>query len=465
MNLKLATVILAAGKGTRMRSEIPKVLHRLGGIPLLAYPLELARGVGSSQTIVVVGHGAEEVEKQLSAPDLPFVIQEKQNGTADAVKVALKTVDRAMTHLLVLCGDAPLLREQTLKKLVQKHQKSRAVLTVLTAKVSNPQGYGRIVRDNDRTLLKVVEELEATPIEKKIGEVNSGVICFQTSFLRKFLPKVQRSSTKKEYYLTDLIAIAIKKGLQVESTLGDEEEILGINDRVDLARADAILNQRIVEQWMRSGVTIWDPPSVRIDRTVTLEPDVIVHPGTHLLGTTQIHSGSEIGPYAWISDSFVGRFARIYPFSVIEKSEIQEGVRVGPSAHLREGAILEEGVRVGNFVEIKKSRLGKGTKAAHLSYLGNAEIGAKVNVGCGTITCNYDGAQKHPTVVEEGAFIGSDTQLVAPVRVGRNAYIGSGSTITKDVPAGALAVARGEQKIIEGWSERRRNKLLNGRGE
>jgi bifunctional UDP-N-acetylglucosamine pyrophosphorylase/glucosamine-1-phosphate N-acetyltransferase len=421
--------------------------------------VELARGIGSSQIAIVVGHGAEEVEKQLSAPDLRFVIQEEQNGTADAVKVALKTVDRAAPHLLVLCGDAPLLREQTLKKLVRRHQKSRAALTVLTARMSHPHGYGRIVRGNDRTLLKVVEELEATPVEKKIGEVNSGVICFQTSFLRKFLPRVKPSPTKKEYYLTDLIAMAIKKGFKVESTLGDEEEILGINDRVDLARADAILNQRIVEQWMRLGVTVWDPPSVRIDRTVTLEPDVVIHSGTHLLGTTQIHSGCEIGPHAWVADSFVGRFTRIYPFTVIEKSEIQEGVRVGPSAHLREGAVLEDGVRVGNFVEIKKSRLGQGTKAAHLSYLGNAEIGAAVNVGCGTITCNYDGAKKHPTVIEEGAFIGSDTQLVAPVRVGRGAYIGSGSTITRDVPAGALAVARGEQKIIEGWAERRRKNL------
>ncbi len=464
LSVRLATVVLAAGKGTRMRSDLPKVLHRLGGIPLLSYPIQLARDVGSLQKVVVVGYRAQEVEQQWGASDLRFVVQKEQNGTADAVKVALAGVDRAISHLLVLYGDVPLLCTQTLKKLIRKHQKTRAVLTLLTAVVSDPRGYGRVVRGPKGTLLKIVEELEAAPSERKICEVNSGVICFDVSFLRKFLPKVQRSRSKKEYYLTDLVAMAVRRGFKVESTLGSEEEIFGINGRADLAKADVFLNRRIVEKWMQSGVTIWNPHSVRIDRTVTLEPDVTIYPGTHLLGATHIHSGAEIGPYAWIVDSIVGEKTRIFPFTVIEKSEIHKRVQVGPSAHLRAGTLLENEVRVGNFVEIKKSRLGKKTKAAHLSYLGDAEIGAEVNVGCGTITCNYDGTEKHPTVIEEGAFIGSDTQLVAPVRVGRNAYVGSGSTITKDVPSGALAVARGEQRVIEGWAERRRHKLLEGKG-
>jgi bifunctional UDP-N-acetylglucosamine pyrophosphorylase/glucosamine-1-phosphate N-acetyltransferase len=437
---KLAILILAAGKGERMKSKLPKVLHRLGGKPLLQYSLETAKALRPSKIALLVGHKADEVKKQFAGEKVVWVHQKQQLGTAHAVLCGLEGLKGFKGDLLILYGDVPLLRKETLQEMKKLFDREQASLALLTARMDSPTGYGRIIRDGAGNLCRIVEEKETNEDEKKISEINCGIYLVRTSDLLKPLQRVKKSIAKGEYYLTDLVEEFLREGKKVTSMMmEDSGETMGVNSRMELAQADEVLQKRIHRKWMENGVTLIHPDSIRIEEDVTIEPDATLHRGVILTGKTTIGSGAEILPY-----------------SVIEESQIGEKARIGPFAHIRPGSVIEAEAHVGNFVELKKTRLGKKAKANHLAYIGDAVIGAGANIGAGTITCNYDGVSKYKTVIGEGAFIGSDTQLIAPVKVGKKAYVGSGTTVTKDVPAGALAVSRVEQVNIVNWKRKKK---------
>ncbi len=453
--MDISVILLAAGKGTRMKSETVKVLHPIAGRPMLAYSLELACELDPREILVVVGFQADRVRQAFPETDsrVIWVLQPEQKGTADAVRCALPHLKQDLGTVLIHYGDVPLLGKETLLALLDEHRRGASQLTFLTARLENPAGYGRIVRDSAGTFLRIVEEADAAPEEKALREVNTGITCVEILFLREALGRLRDDNAQKEFYLTDLAAYAVSRGLRVGSLVTEDAfRALGINTRKDLSEAERCIRRSICDTWMLAGVTIEDPRHTYIDAAVTLEPDVRIGPNCHLRGRTRVGRGSVIDTGAVITDSTIGNEVLIRPYSVIQESEIHDRAVVGPMAHLRPGTVLERGVRVGNFVEVKKSRLGERSKASHLTYLGDSDIGKDVNVGCGTITCNYDGVAKHRTIIEDEAFIGSDTQLVAPVRIGRGAYVGSGSTITRDVPPESLAVSRARQKVIEGWA-------------
>ncbi|MBC7324289.1 MAG: bifunctional UDP-N-acetylglucosamine diphosphorylase/glucosamine-1-phosphate N-acetyltransferase GlmU [Moorella sp. (in: Bacteria)] len=436
-------VILAAGQGKRMHSRLPKVLHRIAGRSLVEHVLAATREAGISESVVVVGHGAEEV-KAVLGPALTYALQEQQLGTGHALARAREAAGQAAT-LLVLCGDTPLIRATTLARLVEHHRATGAAVTLLTARVKDPAGYGRVVRDEYSRVRAIVEDRDASPAEKAINEINTGFYCFATSFLWPALARLQPDNSQGEYYLTDVVTMAVNADLPVEAVVSEEPgEVLGVNDRVQLAEARAVLQRRINTALMLGGVTIVDPQATYIDATVSVGVDTIIYPGTFLEGYTIIGAGCQVGPGTTIRDSQVGDGSTLL-HAVILESTIGPGCQVGPFAYLRPGTILEAGVKVGDFVEIKACRIGGGSKVPHLTYLGDTTVGREVNIGAGTITCNYDGRRKWPTVIEDGAFIGSNTNLVAPVKVGAGALVGAGSTITRDVPAGALALARQRQ--------------------
>ncbi|MBI4730248.1 MAG: bifunctional UDP-N-acetylglucosamine diphosphorylase/glucosamine-1-phosphate N-acetyltransferase GlmU [Acidobacteria bacterium] len=464
----LAAVVLAAGEGKRFRSARPKVLHELCGKPLLAYALEAAAPLRAERTVVIVGRGADDVAEAaggLTRRPLEFALQARQLGTADAARMAGEALGRFDGDVLIIPADVPLLEVPTLRRLVARHRRARAAATVLTAVVADPTGYGRIVRDAAGLVSRIVEHGDATPAERAIPEVNSSVWVFDRAALRAALTKVGRGNRQREFYLTDVVEILRDKGETVEALAAAEAtEILGVNSRSQLARAGALLRARINERWMAAGVTIVHPALTYIDAGVRIGRDTVVHPLTFLSGATRIGSGCEIGPAARLRDSVVAGGARVV-FSVLDRARVGPGANVGPYAYLRPGARLDRGAKAGTFVEIKGSTVGRGSKVPHLSYVGDALIGPGVNVGAGTITCNYDGERKHRTVVGAGAFIGSDTMLVAPVKVGRGAYTGAGSAITRDVPAGALAVERAEQRNVRGWAARRAAKAQTGPGQ
>ncbi|MEW8958339.1 MAG: bifunctional UDP-N-acetylglucosamine diphosphorylase/glucosamine-1-phosphate N-acetyltransferase GlmU [Moorella sp. (in: firmicutes)] len=439
----VVAVILAAGQGKRMHSRLPKVLHRIAGRSLVEHVMAAAGEAGVEENVIVIGHGAEEIKAALGAGQ-KYAFQERQLGTGHALAQARGAVGNA-NDILVLCGDTPLIRGTTLKKLLHHHFVTGATATLLTARLANPQGYGRIVRDEEGRVKAIVEERDAAPEEKAIKEINTGIYCFKADFIWPALQQLKPDNDQGEYYLTDVVALAAARGLSIEAvTVEDEEEVLGVNDRVQLAEAAAILWRRINQAHMQAGVTIVDPATTYIDVTVTIEKDTIIYPGTFLEGNTIIGAGCFLGPGTTIRDSRVGEGSTI-SHAVVLESVIGPGCQVGPFAYLRPGTVLEAGVKVGDFVEIKASRVGRGSKVPHLTYLGDATVGKEVNIGAGTITCNYDGSQKWPTVIEDGAFIGSNTNLVAPVKVGAGAVVGAGSTITEDVPPGALALARERQ--------------------
>ncbi|WP_258360700.1 bifunctional UDP-N-acetylglucosamine diphosphorylase/glucosamine-1-phosphate N-acetyltransferase GlmU [Moorella sulfitireducens (nom. illeg.)] len=436
-------VILAAGQGKRMHSRLPKVLHRIAGRNLLQHVLAATREAGIEDNVIVIGHGAGEVKAALGEKQ-KYAYQEKQLGTGHALARAREAAGEAGT-ILVLCGDTPLIRPATLTGLLQQHRDTGAAVTVLTARVADPTGYGRIIRDGQGQVKGIVEERDATPLEKAINEINTGIYCFAAAFLWPALARLKPDNDQGEYYLTDVVALAVDQGLRVEALVaGDAEEVMGVNDRVQLAAAGAVWRRRINTALMRDGVTIIDPETTYIDVTVTVGRDTVIYPGTFLEGNTIIGAGCCLGPGTTIRDSRVGDGSTI-TYAVVLESTIGPGCQVGPFAYLRPGTNLEREVKVGDFVEIKASRVGRGSKVPHLTYLGDAMVGAGVNIGAGTITCNYDGRQKWPTIIEDGAFIGSNTNLVAPVKVGAGALVGAGSTITEDVPAGALALARERQ--------------------
>jgi len=436
-NMRLAAVVLAAGQGVRMKSKLPKVLHPLAGRPLITHVLEAARQIGADQLVVVLGYRAEAV-RAVVGEGVTGVVQEPQLGTGHAVLQARPVLEGQCDTVLVLYGDMPLLRAETLRRLVERHHEGGAAITLLTVVSDDPQGFGRILRNGAGQVLGIVEETHATKEQLAIRELNCGIYCFRASWLWAHLPQLS-VSPKGEYYLTDMVGLAVAQGLPVEALpITDRDEVLGINTRVHLAQAEAVVRQRICERHMLNGVTILDPASTFIDDAVEIGADTVIYPWTILAGRTRIGEGCQIGPGMRIVDATLGDGC-VVQYSVLEECVLEAGVDVGPFSHLRAGAYLEAGVHIGNFGEVKRSRLGRGVKMGHFSYVGDAEVGPGANIGAGTITCNYDGQRKHTTEIGEGAFIGSDTMLVAPVRVGKGAKIGAGSVVTHDVPDGAVA--------------------------
>ena len=448
--------ILAAGKGTRMKSARPKMLHRVAGRPMVEYVLKATRTLFPDTTTIVIGHQADALAASLTKyPGLTFVVQEPQLGTGHALLTTEKALQSATGLLVLLSGDVPLLAAETLKTLVERHSASGAAATILTATLSNPEGYGRIIRSGER-IARIVEEKDASATERAICEVNAGVYAFTLDGLFDAVRGIASENAQNEYYLPDLVGIYCRGGRRVETVpVGRPDEILGINSRSELAAVSRIVRQTKSRALMAAGVTIEDPETTYIDDGVQIGADTIIRPCVFLEGDTTIGAACDIHSGVRIVDSRIGDRVTVHNHSVITGAAIENDASVGPFAHLRHQAVVSERAKVGNFVEMKKTVLGRGSKAMHLAYLGDAIIGRDVNVGAGTITCNYDGVQKHTTTIEDGAFIGSDTQLVAPVKVGRGAYVGTGATIREDVPPGALAVSAGKQRNIEGWVERK----------
>ena len=452
---KMVAVILAAGKGTRMKSARPKVLHAVGGKPMLQHVMEAAKQAGADRTVVVVGFGGDQVQAEIGSA-AEYVLQTEQLGTGHAMMQAQPALAGFAGTVLLLCGDTPLLTGKTLETLVSVHKQSGAAATVLTAVPSDATGYGRILRDTTGQVMGIVEQKDASEAQKKIGEINTGIYCFEAAPLFAALSGLTCNNAQGEYYLTDVLAILAKAEKRVGAVLVDDfQETLGINSRVQLAEAEAILRQRKLIDLMESGVTVMDPASTFVDAAVSIGQDTILYPYTWIEGVTTIGRDCRIGPNTRIADSQIADAVTLH-FSYAHECKVGEGVTVGPYVHLRPDTELMAGVKVGNFVEVKNSRVGKGSKLPHLSYIGDADIGSGVNIGCGTITVNYDGKKKHRTVVEDAAFVGCNSNLVAPVSVGAGAYIAAGSTITKDVPAGALGVGRARQSNIAGWTEKKK---------
>ncbi|WP_068549763.1 bifunctional UDP-N-acetylglucosamine diphosphorylase/glucosamine-1-phosphate N-acetyltransferase GlmU [Thermosulfidibacter takaii] len=443
----VSAVVLAAGEGKRMKSKIPKVLHRIGDKALIDCVLEKVREV-ADQLVVVVGHGADKVMEYLQGryKEVVFAHQKKQLGTAHAVQVAIKKVKG--DKVFVLPGDMPLIRPQSLKKVLQEVD-SGADMAVLVCEHEDPTGYGRVITNKGR-ILKIVEEVDATEDEKKIKLTNTGVYCFKIEALEKYLPLIKNDNKKGEFYLTDIVEIVNDKGGVVKAVMGEEFEGFGVNTRKQLAEAYKIMARNKVEYLLENGVTVYAPETVFISEEVEIGQDTVIYPYVFITGETVIGNNCTIGPFCMIRDCKIGDSVRINEHSVMEGAVIESEVTVGPFARLREGTVLKSNSRVGNFVEVKKSVIGEWSKANHLAYIGDATVGKGVNIGAGTITCNYDGVKKHPTVIEDGVFIGSDTQLVAPVRVGAGSLVGAGSTITKDIPPDSLAITRAPLKIFEG---------------
>ena len=456
-------VILAAGKGTRMKSALPKVLHRVAGRPMIDHVRAVAQVLRPRSTTVVIGHQAEVLESAMSRQcDVTFVVQEPQLGTAHALLTTEPVLCDATGVLVLLSGDVPLLSGDTLKRLVERHVSRAAAATVVTAVVDDPSSYGRIVRVGEQ-IARIVEERDATPAERGIREINSGIYAFALEGLFDAVRAIASENAQREYYLPDLVAILRQLGRRVETmTIANPDEIRGINSRAELAEVSRIVRQQKNNELMEAGVTIEDPATTYVDRSVAIAADTILHPCVSLEGRTTIGAGCEIHSGARIVDSRIGDRVTILNHCVITGSTIANDVSIGPFAHLRPDSDVRDHAKVGNFVELKRTVLGPRSKANHLSYLGDATIGQNVNVGAGTITCNYDGATKSQTVIEDGAFIGSDTQLVAPVTIKQGAYVGSGTTIREDVPAGALAVSAGKQRNIEHWVEQKKKNRAKG---
>jgi bifunctional UDP-N-acetylglucosamine pyrophosphorylase/glucosamine-1-phosphate N-acetyltransferase len=440
-----------------MKSRLAKVLHAVAGRPMVEHVLRTARSVSPATITVIIGHQAETVRRRLErVPGIQFARQEPQRGTAHALQQAEPLLAGHTGTLVLLSGDVPLLAPDTLRRLLGTHRAAVAAATVVTAVVDRPYGYGRIVRTGGR-IARIVEERDASPAERRIHEINSGIYAFDLAPLFDTLRTVASKNAQGEYYLTDVIAIYRRRKLPVETfTVDDPGEIRGVNSRTELAEVSAIVRQTKNEELMAAGVTLIDPATTYIDQDVEIAPDTVIHPGVVIEGQTRIGAACEIQAYVRVSDSIIGDRVTINNFCLIVGARVADGVSVGPFAHLRPETEVGQGAKIGNFVELKKTTLGPGSKANHLAYLGDATIGANVNVGAGTITCNYDGRAKHQTIIEDGAFIGSDTQLIAPVRIGKGAYVGAGSSITDDVPDGALGIARGRQANVEGWADRKK---------
>jgi bifunctional UDP-N-acetylglucosamine pyrophosphorylase/glucosamine-1-phosphate N-acetyltransferase len=447
----VVVAILAAGKGTRMKSNLPKVLHALGGKSLVERVIDSVEPLSPSRRIVIVGYQSQEVKTAMdSISGLEFVEQTVQLGTGHAIQQLLPALADYSGDLLVLNGDVPLLRTETLQNLWQTHQENQNAATILTAYLPDPKGYGRVFCDGEGVVQQIVEDKDCTGAQRQNRRINAGIYCFRWTDLARVLPHLQANNAQKEYYLTDAVT-QVGKVMAVD--VEDYQEILGINDRLQLATAHAILQQRVKEKWMMAGVTLIDPSSITIDETVELEPDVIIEPQTHLRGNTLIATGSRIGPGTLIENSQVGEKVTVQ-YSVVTDSVIQSGTRIGPYAHLRGHVEVGAGCRIGNFVELKNTQLGDRTNVAHLSYLGDTTAGTQVNVGAGTITANYDGVRKHRTKIGDRTKTGSNSVLVAPVTLGDDVYVAAGSTVTEDVPNDALVIARSRQVVKSEWQKK-----------
>ncbi len=459
MKRDLHALVLAAGKSTRFKSGKVKVLHTLLGKTMLQLVLEPVSQLKPKKIHLVVGYRKEAIMAEKYPKNVDFVIQRQQLGTAHAVSSAKKTLENAMdSDLLVINGDLPLIRPETLQPFLRTHRSKGNALTFLTAEPKNPFGFGRVVQSDDH-LWRVVEEREATRSQKKIGEVNVGIYLFNIKELFKALPKVSNRNKKGEYYITDLIEIMSLAGMRVgKFKTENSSEVIGVNDRFELAAAVDALRLRKIKALAVSGVTILGPATTWIDLDVQIGMDTILYPSVIIEGKSVIGKGCQIYPFVHIIDSKIGSEARVLTSTVVEKSVLEEKVSIGPFCRLRPDSIVKKGAKVGNFVEMKSTVFGEGSKAGHLSYLGDGQVGKKVNIGAGTIFCNYDGQKKHTTFIGEGAFVGSGTELVAPIKIGKGAYIGAGSTITKNVSPGALAVERSKQVERKGWGKIKKGK-------
>jgi bifunctional UDP-N-acetylglucosamine pyrophosphorylase/glucosamine-1-phosphate N-acetyltransferase len=447
-------VVLAAGKGTRLKSERPKVLHRVAGRPMLAWVVDAARAAGCDEVLVVVGHGAEEVRAELAAPGVGWVLQEEQRGTGHALGMAEGQVAGPAT-VVVLMGDAPLLRPETIRRLAEAAEAGWGALCY--AELDDPGTLGRVLLDEDGRFRAIVEAHDAGPEVLAERRVNAGFYAFPAPDVFAYLHRLEPANAQRELYLTDAPGLAAADGRPIAAIpLAHPEEAWGINSRQDLARVHEALLDRHRERLMTGGVTLLDPRRTVVEPSVEIGAETVLHPGTTLLGATRVGSGCELHAGAWLRDCTLGDGVVVEPYSVLDGARVGDGCRVGPYARLRPGSELGPGAKVGNFVEIKASRLGAGAKANHLAYLGDAEVGDGANVGAGVVTCNYDGTRKHRTSIGAGAFVGSDTMLVAPVSVGEGATTAAGSVITQDVPPGALGVGRSRQRNVAGWKDRRR---------
>jgi len=439
-----------------MKSEVVKVLHPILGLPMLSYPIDLSlSGIQAEKTIVVVGYQADEIQERFKNPQIQFALQKEQLGTGHAALQAVPFLETFTGTALILCGDVPLVKADTLRTFIGAFEESHSILSVLTTVVEDPFGYGRILRSPEGWLEKIVEEKDASEKERSIREINTGIYCVKVPFLIEGLGEIGKDNAQGEYYLTDLVEIAKKKGLRCSAHIvSDPVEVMGINTRVDLAMANEVLRQAKLRDLMLSGVTMVDPKTTYVDQTVEVGKDTVLYPNCHLQGSTKIGERCVIEPNSKVLDSIVGNDVTIRSNSVITESKIEEGASIGPFSHLRPLSEVKTKAKIGNFVEVKKSVIGRGSKANHLTYIGDSTVGEDVNIGAGTITCNYDGFEKHPTVIGDRVFVGSNVELVAPVKVGEDSTIGAGSTITRDVPRGALAISRTRQKNIRGWSKK-----------
>jgi bifunctional UDP-N-acetylglucosamine pyrophosphorylase/glucosamine-1-phosphate N-acetyltransferase len=446
--MQLSVIILAAGQGTRMKSALPKVMHKLGGVPMLEHVYNRSKELGTEDIHIVFGHGGEHLHDYCSDFNVEWVLQDKQLGTAHAVQQASPHIDD--DHIvLILYGDVPLIKAGTLRTLIDNA--TAGTISLLTVDLQDPAGYGRIVRE-DNEVIAIVEHKEATDEQKKITEVNTGILAIQAGMLNDYLNKIDNNNVQGEYYLTDIIELAVKDGKKIMTSQPENTyEVEGVNDRSQLSRLERIKQRELVETIMQDGVTVADPSRIDIRGELKVGNDSYIDVNCIFEGTVTVGQNVTIGAGCVITDTTIADGCVIKPYSVIEKALIDKHVEVGPFARLRPGTLLKQNSRVGNFVEVKNTQLGEGSKASHLTYLGDTEVGSKVNIGAGTITCNYDGANKHKTIIKDGAFIGSDTQLVAPVTVGENSTIGAGSTITRDTEDGELTLSRSSQKTIKGW--------------
>ncbi len=456
----VASIILAAGQGKRMKSTLPKVLHPVAGIPMVSYSLELTGSLNLAKRIVVLGHQFERIKEAILSVDrkVLFVHQKEQLGTAHAVQAAEPYLTDFSGIILIISADVPLLKASTIQKIITHHQRAANSGTLLTARVKHPEGYGRIIRNAAGEVIQIVEEGDTLPEQRKVNEINSGIYCFNSKELFQALAQVKKDNSQKEYYLTDVIRILLEKGSSIGSiTVDDPVEITGINDQQTLSQVSQLIYERNALAHMEEGVIVISPGNTFLEQRVQIGPGTIIYPFTVITAGSQIGSGCQIGPYTHIVESKIGSQTRIFS-SLVEKSRIGSNSDIGPFAHIRPESIICDEVKIGNFVEIKKTLVGEGTRVGHLTYLGDAVLGKQVNIGAGTITCNYDGVRKNRTTIEDGVFIGSNNALVAPVIIGKDSYTAAGSTITGNVPAQSLGIARAKQENITGWVSKKRSR-------
>ena len=460
--MKTAAVVLAAGVGKRMKSSLPKVLHNFHGATMLQYVVNTLQKLKPERIIVTVGKYSKEIKASLRGTgSISFAEQSEPKGTGDALVKAVPLLGRESGTVLVVNGDAPLITPETLKKFLALHRKRRNQLSLLSFLAEEPKSYGRLMRDHEGSVVSIIEERDATASQKSINEVNSGVYAIEPGAL-KLLAEIKLNKSKGEYYLTDIVGIAREKGMKMDAfRIGSEDEFIGVNTRLELEKAGRLMKDRIIKRWVDKGVDFMDIGSVFLSSTSCIGKGTVVYPNVHIEGNTKIGRNCTIYPNVRIVESIIGDGAVIKDSTLIENSVVKQRASVGPFAHVRPGSEIGANAKIGNFVEVKKSIIGPGTKASHLSYLGDSRIGRHVNIGAGTITCNYDGHKKYVTTIEDSVFIGSDSQLVAPVRIGKGAYVGAGSTVTKDVPSKALALSRVKQTNIEGWAAKRHLKVKN----